>query len=91
MEPEWTKAIPSKLVCDYYYVLFVINAVIAAFAIVALPIMLFTMKMPVSMLMLHAFQVIIMAALAIIGSLSLYLLCDRSLLKGQGQEAQRQA
>lgn len=80
MEPEWTKAIPSRLVCDYYYVLFVINAVIAAFAVLALPVMLFTMKMPASMVMLHGFQVVIMAALAIIGSLSLYLLCDRSLL-----------
>lgn len=30
MEPEWTKAISSRTVCDFYYILFVIRAVVLA-------------------------------------------------------------
>lgn len=30
MEPEWTKAISSRTVCDFYYILFIIRAVVLA-------------------------------------------------------------
>lgn len=30
MEPEWTKRIPSWLVCDWFYAFFIIGAVISA-------------------------------------------------------------
>jgi hypothetical protein len=30
MEPEWTKKIPSWLVCDWFYTFFIVGAVISA-------------------------------------------------------------
>ena len=34
MEPEWTKSISSRTVCDFYYILFVIRAVVLALLII---------------------------------------------------------
>ena len=82
MEPEWTKGIKSKTMCDYYYILFVINAIACAIAvIVGIPsmVMMPNIGSPIFKLTNLIFT---LAAIAItfFTALFIYLLCDRTLV-----------
>jgi hypothetical protein len=81
-EQEWSKKIPSGLICQWYYAFFIINAVIAALAISAF---VFTViASPKSVFkfqtLLHLFTLLLTSGIGVVNTLFFYLICSRSLL-----------
>ena len=85
MQPEWMEQISSKSVCDLYYIIFVIYAILGAVAVVNVIMVLF-MKIPLSLKLSMAAQGIIMAAVLVVLSLFQYIVCDRALLTKEAQK-----
>lgn len=84
MEPEWTKAIPSETVCNFFYFFFVLYAVIAIFGIIAVVYTAVVAKNIPKMLFLPLIlQGLLPTAVAVAGALFHYLVCSRALLSGQ--------
>jgi len=81
MEPSWMKQVSSKTVCDLYYVIFVIYAVLGALTVLNVVAILFS-KMPLTLKFLIGGQGLIMAAVLIVLSMFQYIVCDRALLSG---------
>lgn len=82
MEPDWSKQIPSDIVCNFFYVFFVIYAIILAVAVVGFIGAFVSVKLPKSLLMINGFTAFIAAALATTQFLFFYLICDRALTPG---------
>ena len=76
MEPVWTKKIPSGLICDWFYMLFIINVVVLAFLIISVVVLVFSTR---SVSKLQLLTNVILAIFAGTNSLFYYLLCDRAL------------
>ena len=79
--PEWTKKISNSAVCNWYYILFIANCVIAGIALLFVVGILPFMRIPKGMMLGHGFTALISIAIALVNALFLYLLCDRSLLE----------
>jgi hypothetical protein len=79
MEDEWMKKIPSETVCNFFYVFFVIYAVLFALSILAIVGIIVSMKItPVSVaLVANGF---ISSLIGVTMMLFFYLICDRALL-----------
>lgn len=77
-EADWTKAIKTETVCQYFYTLFFIIAVYAG--IVLLMDVYLIMKAP-KLGWMTALRTLPLMALAVANGLFLYVLCARSLLK----------
>ena len=77
-EAEWTKGIPTDTICQYFYVLFFIVAVVAGLILLGdVYIAVRYPKLGWSM----AIRSLPALALAVANALFLYVLCARSLLK----------
>lgn len=79
-EPEWTKKINSRVVCGYYYILFVINAVLAVLSVLFMIGVLPFLSLPKGALISNGVLSLFVLALSVVNSLFLYLVCDRALL-----------
>lgn len=77
--PEWTDKIPSSVLCNYYYVFFVIFAVWAALALIGGIWIFSTTKMSIGMLVGFLFNVLLSFGLSTTNALFLYLICERAL------------
>ena len=84
MEPEWTRSIPSKTICDFFYVFYVVFAVILVISLVGTVLTLFNMKKLGLAGVLLAIQGLVIMALAAAKALFTYLICDRALLSKEG-------
>lgn len=80
-EPEWTKKINSRVVCGYYYILFVINAVLAVLSVLFMVGVLPFLALPKGVLISNGVLSLFVLALSVVNSLFLYLVCDRALLR----------
>ena len=80
-EPEWTKKINSRVVCGYYYILFVINAVLAVLSVLFMVGVLPFLALPKGALISNGVLSLFVLALSVVNSLFLYLVCDRALLR----------
>lgn len=78
MEPDWTKRVPSWAICDWYYMLFIINVAVFVLLILSLVILAFT-NMPKGGFGIQIFTNIILAVFAGTNSLFYYIVCDRAL------------
>jgi hypothetical protein len=88
MADEWMNAIPSGWVCSWYYFFFVVAAIIAALALVGFAASIAgVMKAPRGVTMAISFTYLLQAAIAAVGSLFAYLVCDRALLSGKAATA----
>lgn len=87
MEPEWTKAISSETVCNFYYAFFVFYAVMSILVVVSTVTMLSSVKLPMGMLVMSGLQSLIVFALATASALFHYLVCDRALKPGVAKSA----
>jgi uncharacterized membrane protein len=85
MEPEWMEQISSKTVCDFYYIIFIVYAVLAAIAVVNV-VVVFFLKIPLSVKLTMAVQGIVAAALLVVLSMFQYIVCDRALLSKKAQQ-----
>ena len=77
--PQWTDAISNVVVCDFYYVFFVIFAIFAAISVLGGIYIFATTKMPFSQLIGVFFNIILTGGLSATSALFIYLICDRSL------------
>jgi hypothetical protein len=83
MEPQWTKAISSEVVCNFFYFFYVLYAVLAVFTVFSL-ISLSFMNLPKNMIVMASIQGILTLAIATTTALFHYLVCARALLPSMG-------
>jgi hypothetical protein len=79
-EAEWMKRISNQTMCGYFYVFFVVNAIIAAFTIIGTFVMLTTLNIPFGSKVFSGLNAILIAAISVTSALFFYMMCDRSLL-----------
>lgn len=77
-EVSWTQAISNDVVCQYFYWIFFIVALLAAFA-VGMDILLMFKRPALGLSMLVRSAPVLI--LSVVNSLFLYILCARTLLK----------
>ena len=79
MEPEWTKKISSTVVCNWYWILFVVSA--TASVLIVLAMIYIMVKSGVSMRDggFKMFMLLIQLGFAMTSTLFYYLICDRTL------------
>lgn len=77
--PQWTDAISNVVLCDFYYIFFIIFAIFAAISLLGGIYIFSTTKMPLSHLIGVFFNIILTGGLSATSALFLYLICDRSL------------
>lgn len=84
MEPQWTKQIPSSLICDTYYAFFIVYAVIFVIAFLNAGYTAFFLKgvNPVLKIVLLLANGVV-SAVVITLMLFMYLMCDRALIGPQ--------
>ena len=84
MEPQrkkqWSDAISDVVICDYFYIFFVIFSIFAALSLLG-GIYMFTMsnKMSLQMLLAVVFNTVMTFGISCTSALFLYLICDRAL------------
>jgi hypothetical protein len=78
---QWTDTITSRVICDYFYIFFVIFSVMAAISFIGGVYIFTTTKMPFGILMAIIFNILLSGGVYSITALFLYLICDRALPK----------
>lgn len=79
MEPEWTKAISSTTVCNWYWVFFIVSAVLSVGLVLAI-ITLFAMKgISIRDGGFKLFMLIVQLGITTTSMLFYYIMCDRAL------------
>ena len=89
MEPEWTKQIPSTTVCNFFYLFFVIYAILFALAVLGFFAVVMNFKKLGAGGLAMAFQGLLVGALTGTTMLFYYLICDRALLATKQEAAPR--
>ena len=77
--PEWTDKIPSAVICNYFYVFFMIFAVWAAISLIGGVWIFATTKMTLGLLVAFIFNIILSFGISATSALFLYLICERAL------------
>ena len=77
--PQWTDKIPSTVVCNYFYVFFIIFAVYAAISLLGGVYIFATSKMSVGILIGVIFNILLSFGISATSALFLYLICERAL------------
>lgn len=78
MEPDWTRAISNRTICNFFYAFFVVYAIFAVLSVIGF-IALFFVNIPKNMIFMQGFQVILTMGIATTMALFHYLICDRAL------------
>ena len=79
MEPKWTEKIPSSVICNYFYVFFLVFAVWAALSLLGGVWVFATTKMGFGMLIAVLFNILLSFGISATSALFLYLICERAL------------
>jgi hypothetical protein len=79
MEPDFTKAVSNRFICDYLYFYFMWAIVLGVLSIIAGGTLAFNMKGTVLIKMAVFLPYVFVAGLASLLGLSLYLMCERGL------------
>jgi hypothetical protein len=77
--PQWTDKISDKVICNYFYIFFIIFSVWAAISLLGGVWIFFTTKMTFGMLVAVIFSILLNFGISATSALFLYLICDRSL------------
>ena len=77
--PQWTDKIPSSMLCNYFYIFFVIFAVWAALSLLGGVWIFATTKMGIGMLVAVIFNILLSFGISATSALFLYLICERAL------------
>jgi hypothetical protein len=78
-EPEWTKAIPSWVICDWFFLFFVLNAFILVVLLFSIIFMTVSSTLPKNLRFSNIFMLVTQLMVSGTSTLFYYLLCDRSL------------
>jgi hypothetical protein len=76
MEPDWTKPIPNRTVCDFYYLFFWFRAIAAGLLLLTL---IFAMSYSKKIDGLLLLTFVVSSAIVVTDTLFSYLICDRAL------------
>lgn len=79
MEPEFTRAVSSRFVCDYLYFYYWLAVVVAVLATIGSIGAAVAMKGSILTKFIVALPNLFVSALAVLTSLSLYIICERGL------------
>jgi hypothetical protein len=85
MEPEWMKQISSESVCNFFYVFFVVYAVLFGLSLVTTIGTLFNMKKMGTAGLFMAIQAVLITAIPGIMMMFYYIICNRALLANQAE------
>lgn len=77
--PEWTDKIPDNLLCNYFYVFFIIFAVWAALSLLGGVWIFASTKMSLGLLVGVIFNILLSFGISATSALFLYLICERAL------------
>ena len=86
MEPQWTKAISNETVCTFFYVFFIIYAVLFGLALLGVVAVALNMKKIGAAGLPLTIQAVVTAGIGGTAMLFYYLICDRALLGGNSKE-----
>lgn len=86
MEPQWTKAISSESICNFFYIFFIINALITVLTGLSVIYLMFGLKMKTLATILPMLPAV---AIGFAQTLFLYLLCDRAIVATRQQEVDK--
>lgn len=78
-EPEWTKAIPNWVICDWFYLFFVVNVFILVMLLSSIVFMSVSSTLPKNVRLSNIFIMLTQLMVSGTSTLFYYLLCDRSL------------
>jgi hypothetical protein len=76
---QWTDKIPSNVICNYFYIFFIIFAVWAAISLLGGVWIFATTKMSFAMLIGVIFNILLSFGISATSALFLYLICERAL------------
>lgn len=77
--PQWTEKIPSNVICNYFYIFFIIFAVWAAISLLGGVWIFATTKMTFGILIGLIFNILLSFGISATSALFLYLICERAL------------
>lgn len=77
--PQWTDKIPNAVLCNYFYVFFLIFAVWAALSLLGGVWIFATTKLSIGMLIAIIFNILLSFGISATSALFLYLICERAL------------
>ncbi len=87
--PKWTDKIPSSVICNYFYIFFLVFAVWAGLSLLGGVWVFATTKMGFGMLIAVLFNILLSFGISATSALFLYLICERA-LKPSAAQAQQQ-
>jgi hypothetical protein len=79
MEPTWTKQIPDRLLCDWYYFLFILNLVVFGMLIISGLFLMTSKAVPKGLVGIQLFTNLVLGVFAGTNTLFYYLICERAL------------
>ena len=89
MTQQWTDKISDSILCNYFYVFFIIYAVFAALSLIGGVWIFSTTKMAFGMLISLIFNTLLSFGISATSALFFYLMCERALKPSM--KAQKQA
>ena len=78
-EPDFLKKISNTTVCTWFYILFVVNAIVAIVAIISAAYMSLVIKVNVGYKLLYFVMYSLAIAVPLINATFYYVLCERAL------------
>ncbi len=77
--PKWTNKIPDSVICNYFYIFFIIFSVWAALSLLGGVWIYATTKLTFGMLIAIIFNILLSFGISATSALFLYLICERAL------------
>lgn len=77
--PQWTDTISNSVLCNYFYVFFLVFSIWAGLSLLGGVWIFATTKMTIGMLMAIIFNIILSFGISATSALFLYLICERAL------------
>lgn len=81
--PQWTDKISDNVLCNYFYVFFIIFSVWAGLSLLGGIWIFATSKLSIGALIAIIFNIILSFGISATSALFLYLICERALKSGQ--------
>ena len=88
--PQWTNKIPNYVLCDYYYIFFIIFSVWAVLSLLGGIWIYASTKMAIGMFVAFIFNVLISFGIAATSALFMYLICERALKQTETNSSRNQ-
>ena len=86
--PQWTEKISDNVLCNYFYVFFIIFAVFAAISLIGGVWIMASSKVSFGVLVGLVFNVLLSFGISATSALFLYLICERALKPTVSQMSQ---